>query len=337
MKMARWIALSALLFISATPVSAQEYLYDNGVFVGMGAKASIYDRDRTIHYGFPTFCGPTPFCVPQRKGFSGTDINDVTGSPTLTLGYKLSDDDAISLKGDWARYSVSRNVTAPDSTGFITVAVDGANGVFIPPGNGPTNVSIDWDSDVFNTALEYQRRLVTIDLARIFGLVGFKFRYEKQNFDAKAVNATLVPSIIADSYHETLKEFLFGPYAGMKFSYKPDKQSRWNFSTGGNIGWYFKNASFDGRDRFFNGQHFSQHDYSKKGTLFAGAEVNVIYAINRNWFVDVGYEFNWIQAAAHIWNTAKTPADVSATTPSRIVRSQVLTHSPGVKVVYKFD
>jgi hypothetical protein len=320
------------------PVSAvaEEYLYDNGFFVGLGAKASIYERDRNIHYGFPTFCGPTPFCVPQRKGFSGTDVSDVAPSPTLKVGFKFNDDQAISLKGDWARYSVSRSLTASDATGFMTVAVDGANGVFIPPGNGPTSVDIDWQSDVFNTALEYQHRLVGADITRLFGLLGFKFRYESQDFDAKAVNPTLVPSIVADSYHDSLREFLFGPYAGMKFAYKPDKESRWNFGLGGNIGWYFKSASFHAHDRFFNGQHFSQDDHSDKGTLFAGAEMNVVYAFNRNWFLDLSYEFNWIQGASHIWNTGKTPADIAATTPSRIARTQVITHAPGLKLVYKF-
>src|SRR5436190_7037848 len=147
MKMARWIALIALL-VSATSAAAQEYFYENGLFVGLGAQASIAERNRVIHYGFPDFCGPTPFCLPTRFGFKGTDINDATVSPVATLGYKLNDDDAISFKGDYAHYSTTGNFTATQSTGFLTVAVDGENGAFIPPFLVPfdTKIHTSWDS-----------------------------------------------------------------------------------------------------------------------------------------------------------------------------------------------
>jgi len=65
--------------------------------------------------------------------------------------------------------------------------------------------------------------------------------------------------------------------------------------------------------------------------------VDLIYAINKNWFVDVGYEFNWINALASIWNTPKSPSNTTPFTPSRLIHSQLLTHAPGVKLVYKFN
>ena len=189
----------------------------------------------------------------------------------------------------------------------------------------------------FKLALEYQRRLTKGDLGGIFALLGVKMRYENQSFDAKAVNDTLPITTVADSYHETLKEWLYGPYGGLKLAFKPDKDSPWNFDVSGNAGWYFKSASFDGHDKFFNGQHFSQSDHSKDGTLFAGAALNIIYAINRNWFLDAGYEFNWIQFASHIFNAGKTPAANSTGIPSRITSTQLITHAPGIKLIYKFD
>src|SRR4051794_11740565 len=178
MRMARWLTLFALL-ISASSAAAQEYFYDNGLFVGLGAQATFYERGKGINYGFPHFCVVTPICDPQIFGFSATHLDDVAPSPTLKLGYKLNDDDAVTVKGDWASFSVSRHLTAPDSTGFVSIPVDGSNGLFINPGRGaPTNIGIDWESDVLNTAFEYQRRVTHGDNAGIFGLLGFKFHYE---------------------------------------------------------------------------------------------------------------------------------------------------------------
>jgi hypothetical protein len=337
MKMARWLTLIAVL-ISASSAAAQEYFYEDGMFLGLGAQASFYRRSEGINYGFPHFCDVTFICDPQIFGFSPTKINDVAPSPAVKLGYRFNDDDAITLKGDWSQFSVSRSVTAPDTTGFTSISVDGSKGVFIPVAFGdPTNVGLHWDSDVINAALEYQRRLTKGDLGGLFALLGFKFRYEQENFHAHAVNLGLPGSVVADNYKEMLREFLFGPYGGLKLSLKPDKDSKWTFNFGGNVGWYFQNAFFDAHNRFFNQSHFSQQDHSRNGTLFAGANVNLIYAINRNWFVDGGLEFNWIQAAAGIWNTAKSPANTTAFPPSRINHTQVTTYSPGVKLIYKFN
>jgi hypothetical protein len=337
MKMARWITLLALL-ITASSAAAQEYFYEDGLFVGVGAQATFYDRNDGITWGFPAFCTVTPICDPQIFSFSPTKLNDVAPSPTFKVGYRFNDDDAVTLKGDWAKFSVSRSLTAPDSTGFSSIAVDGSNGVFIPPGRGvPTNVDVDWDSNLVNAMLEYQRRLTKGDNGGIFGLLGFKLRYEEQNFHAKAVNASLPGNVVADDAHELLRQFLFGPYGGAKLSLKPDKDSKFTFNIGGNVGWYFQNAFFKAHNRFFNQGPFRKEDHSKNGTLFAGANVDLIYAINRNWFVDVGYEFNWINALAGIWNANKSPSSGTSFTPSHISTQQVITHAPGVKVIYKFN
>ena len=108
-----------------------------------------------------------------------------------------------------------------------------------------------------------------------------------------------------------------------------------NFRNSGSFN--FKNAFFDAHDRFFNGQHFSQVDHSKTGTLFAGAGLAVVYAFTKNWYLNASYDFNWIRSASHIWNTDHTPADASAATPSRIANSAIVTHTPGLNLIYKFD
>jgi hypothetical protein len=343
MKKARWVALLILL-VSATPALAQEYFYNNGLFVGIGAQADFYQRREGINYGFPHFCQVTPICDPQVFGFSPTHLNDVAPSPTFTLGFKFNDDDAVTFKGDWAQFSVSRNLTADTTTGFVSVAVDGFNTLNIPPAGPlggpttPTNIGLNWDSNLANAILEYQRRLTHGDNGGIFGLLGFKFRFESQTFHAKAINKSLIGTDVADNYQDFLREFLFGPYGGLKLSLKPGgKDSKWTFNVGGNIGWYFQNAYFKADNRFFNQGPFKAVDHSKKGTLFAGANLDLIYAINRNWFVDMGYEFNWVQAAAHIFNTHKTPASLTAAVPSHITDTSVITNAPGVKVIYKFN
>src|SRR5690349_7677619 len=103
MKMARWITLIALL-VSASTAAAQEYFYENGLFLGMGAQASFYRRSDGINYGFPHFCDVTVICDPQIYGFSPTKIDDVSPSPTFKLGYRFNDDDAVTFKGDWANF-----------------------------------------------------------------------------------------------------------------------------------------------------------------------------------------------------------------------------------------
>jgi hypothetical protein len=340
MNIARRLTLLALLIITATPVAAQEYYYNNGAFVGLGVQGSIENRERRIHYGFADFCGPTPFCVPTRTGFKGTDLDDATVSPVMTFGYKFTDDDIFTVKGDYAHYSANGNFNAPSSTGFITVAVDGANGTFVPPILVPfdTNINTSWDSDAMNASLEYQRRVLPQPWGGLFALLGLKMRYESQSFTAKAKNKDPTLAAGVDSVHESLQEFLYGPYAGLKLAFKPAKDSKWNFGFRGDVGWYFKNANFDAKDRFpFNGNHFKTSDDSTSGTLFAGGGVNVVYAINRNWFVEAFYEFNWIQAVSNIWNTRKTPSDVLHALPSRIADATMTTHTPGLKVIYKFD
>src|ERR1051325_11203991 len=172
MKMARWITLIALL-ISGSTAAAQEYYYENGLFVGVGAQATIYHRSDGISYGFPAFCIVTPICDPQIFGLSPTRLNDVAPSPTVKVGYKFNDDDAVTLKGDWAKFSVSRSLTSPDAVGFSSIFVDGSNGLFINPNRGaPTNIDVDWDSNLFNAMLEYQRRLTNGENGGFFGHIG---------------------------------------------------------------------------------------------------------------------------------------------------------------------
>lgn len=337
MKIACTLALIALLGASAAR-AAEEHYYDNGVYVGLGLNASIVNRDKKINYGFPGFCGPTPFCVNQVRPLSPTSANDAAPSPALAFGFKFNDENMIKLKGDWARYSTSNSNVAPDTTGFTTVAVDGANGTFVPAGSGPTSVDAKWGSDVFNVALEYQRRLAKSDMADLFALLGGKFRYEGQSFDARAVNPTVIPSPVVDSYHETLKQFSYGPYGGVKLSLKPGgADSRLKLDVTGTVGYYFAHATFDGHDQFFNGQRFSQSDHSSRGSLFAGGGIDLLYALTKNWYLGLSYDLNWIQSAAHIWNTDKIPNDSSDRRPSKIVGTSIITHTPGAKVVFKFD
>ena len=329
MKNAGLPALMVLLIGFAAPAGAQEYFYENGAYVALGAQASFISRDKKINYGFGRFCDPTPVCIPLAPPLSATGIRDVAPSPALTVGYKFNDDNFLSLSGDWARYSINRSVGATDANGFTAISVDGQQHVSLPPGNGPVDVGLDWNSDVYNVALEYQRRLTSGRLGGVLGLLGFKLRHEGQEFNAKAFGANRV----LDSYTESLDEFLFGPYAGLKISFKPQDDSNLNFNIKGAAGWYFKSAFFQGRNRYFDGEHFSQEDHSKQGTVFVMAGLDVAYAFSRNWFLDASYEFNWINQAAHISNT-----DVSKHgKPSKIAGSAVVTHAPGLKLIFKFN
>jgi opacity protein-like surface antigen len=326
------LLLLILLLCSVAPVTAQEHFYDNGVFVGLGAQAEILKREKKINYGFSEFCNPTPVCIPLSPPFSGTPIGGVAPSPTFTLGYKFNEANSISLTGDWARFSASNSLFAPSSSGFTAISVDGEQHVSVPPAGGDTSVNIDWNSDVYNAALEYQRRLTSGELGGVLGLLGFRLRYEGQEFKATAVNL----GDVLDSYRERLNEFLFGPYGGLKISFKPDKDSKLNFNFKGLVGWYFKSAHLDAKNRYpICGQCpvFKQKDGSNDGTLFAGAGLDIVYAFTKNWYLDASYEFNWINSAAHIFNT-----DVSAHgIPSRIVGTTMFSHTPGLKLIYKFD
>lgn len=328
MKTVGLLVLIILLDGSVMPAAAQEYFYENGAYVALGAQASFISRDKKINYGFARFCDPTPVCIPLAPPLNATGIRDVAPSPKLTIGYKFNDDNIMSLSGDWAHYSVNRSVGTTDANGFTAISVDGQEHVSLPPGNGPVDVGLDWNSDVYNIALEYQRRLTSGDLGGVLGLLGFKLRHESQEFKARAFGAARV----LDSYRESLDEFLFGPYAGLKISFKPRADSNFNFNMKGAAGWYFKNAFFEGRNRYFNGEHFSQDDHSKQGTVFVTAGLDIAYALTKNWHLDASYEFNWINQAAHIFNPDVSKHGI----PSKIVGSGVFTHAPGLKLTYKF-
>ncbi len=331
MKRVGLLALLFPIFFSAAPARAQEYFYNDGVFVGLGAQASIMRREKDIAYGFKGFCDPTPICVPLVPPLKATSINDVAPSPTLTVGYKFDEKNSLSLTGDFAHYSVSRGTdVAPD---FTTIAVDGIGSEHIP--GTVTSVDINWKSEVFNVALEYQRRLLAARLGGLLGQLGVKYRNERQTFHAVATESgvTALFGKPFDNYRETLNEHLFGPYAGLKMSVKPEESSNLSFHLKGNVGYYFKWANLDARNRYFNGNHFSQDDRANNGTIFVTAGASIAYAFTKNWLLDLGYEFNWIDAVAHIANAHVSKQGV----PSRIVDSSLFSHNPGIKLIYKFD
>jgi hypothetical protein len=330
-----------ILFGLSHPVLAQEHFFDSGFYVGLGPNASFMNRQKNINYGFsgaPTSISP----------LSGTEIRDVAVSPALTLGYKITPADSVSLRGDWAHYSVSRGLTT--DCGLAVAPIDGSSGASFtavtcfPPGVPllPTAVNLDWKSDVSNVELEYQRLLWSDNLGGALGLLGFKYRFERQQFNADSgflPDGLIFPTFTPfDAVEERLSEHLYGPYAGIKLSFKPMAESNVNISVKTNVGFLFKSAHLRGREvldptgfLFLGPSALRQNDSSSKGTAFTNAGLDVIYSITKNWHLGAGYQFHWINKVAHIFNTK-----VDAAIPSRIENSAVLTHNLGLKVIYKF-
>ncbi len=320
-----------ILFGLSHPVLAQEHFFDNGFYVGLGPNASFMTRQKKINYGFSAPATP----------LSGTEIKDVAASPAITLGYKISDTDSISLRGDWAHYSVGRNLTTP--CGLRVVSVNGSDPilttVFCVPGVFPLSAAVDlnWKSSASNVELEYQRLLWSDNLGGLLGLLGFKYRFERQKFDAdSSVSSPLLgPSPIPlDILNEKLREHLYGPYAGIKLSFKPMAESKVNINLNTNVGFLFKSAHLRAREVFDPtgaNLRFAVNDSSSKGTVFTTVALGVIYSMTKSWHVAADYQFHWINKAAHIFNT-----EVDAAIPSKIENSTVLTHNVGLKIIYKF-
>ncbi len=306
------VVLAAL----AGKVSAQEYFYPNGVFVGVDVKASFMHREKKIAYGLWS----------PNVEISPTEIRDVTVSPSLTLGYKLNNDNSISVRADWASYSVKRSVSNNGSLGcgFGVLTIDGITN--LGDCTTPAAASMKWDSDVVNTELEYQRRIWSDELGGVLGLLGFSYRFEGQTFKGQGgtVNG------LVDTTKETLDEHLFGPYGGLKVSFKPYQGSNLNFNLKSTVGYYFQSASGRAREVLF-GTPLSGNDRSSRGTVFFNAGANATYAIMRNLSLGLDYRFNWINQAAHIQNPT-----LGNFQPTRIGTSAILDHRIGLDLTYHF-
>ncbi len=339
MKPLFFFILGAVLAISGS-IQAQEHFYDNGVCVGLDAGATHLTRDKKINYASS---GPSL----DSLSFFEAKVKDWSASPTLTIGYKFDDSNSLSLRGGWAHYSLGRSFTVT-SRFFAVTAVEGGtalivDGLFGPPG---VDVSIDWKSNVADFDLEYQRKMWSDNLGAVLGVLGLRYRYERQEFDgvSSSLSNFPPPSVFTwDTTHEQLREHLYGPYAGLKVSFKPAADSKLGITLGTRVGWLFKNAELRARNTqpsFFPPlRSFARNDHSSQGTPFIDVSLKLSYSISKNIFVNLGYELDWIGSDAHISSPVAIfgpGAIILATVPARIVESPVLTHSIGLGVSYRF-
>ena len=312
----------AVLAISNS-ISAQEHFFDNGFYVGLNANATHVTRDNRISYAS---IGTDFFSLSRFD----VKVKDWTGSPALTIGYKLDDYNSLSLGGHWGRYFLSRSSSAPF---FGVTSVDGSSTLLV---QGVVDIDVEWNSDVANLKLEYQRKLWSDDSRAVLGFLGLGYRYEKQEFDG----ISTAGPIKFDATHDQLREHLYGPYTGLKLTFKPAADSKLAITLKTSVGWLFKNAELRARNTllvpfppFF--ASFAQNDNSSQGTVLTDVGLNFLYSISKSLFVDVGYNFNWINNTAHIANAFS--ADFFGNgLPARVVDSAVLTHSIGFSVFYKF-
>jgi hypothetical protein len=316
------LLIPCIVLVISSSVRAQEYFFDNGLSVGINASATHISRDKKVNYA------SIGTGVPSLHPF-GLEAKDWAGSPSITIGYKLDDYNSLSLSGDWARYSAGGDSTTPF---FGITSVDGSSTLLV---QGLVDIDIDWDSDVADVELAYQRKLWSEDSGAILGVLGFKYRYEKQEFDGITTAATFR----FDATKERLREHLFGPYTGLTFSFKP-ADSKFRITLRGSVGWLFKDAELQARNTFLVPfppffDSFARNDNSSQGTLFTNVGLNVVYSISKNLFVDLGYKFDWINNGAHI-SSALNVDIFGKGVPARVVDSVVLTHSIGVNVFYKF-
>jgi hypothetical protein len=317
--------------ITSSQSFAQEYFYPNGVFVGVDVKASIMQREKKIDYG--QWNVDTPI--------SGTRIRDVAPSPSLTAGYKFNSNDSVSFRTDWAGYSVNRRASNNGSLGcgFGFFSVDG--GLVNGSCSLPASAAMKWRSNAVNGDLEYQRRLWSDQLGAILGLLGFGYRFEGQKFEGEGS----VPTGLVDSTKENLDEHLFGPFGGLKVSFKPFEGSNFSFNLKSNFGYYFKSASMRAREQVdpagtvgIGPAAFRANDNSSKGTAFATVGTNVSYAVMKNLNIALDYKFSWINEAAHIQNPGLNPATFFTTGsgPAKIGTTSLLDHRVGLDFIFSY-
>ena len=310
---------------------ADEYSYDNGFYIGLGPNASHISRQKSINYGFDKNSNP----------LRATDVRDWAASPAARIGYKFDDANSIALYGDWARYSAGQSIGGLFA--FEVVSVDGKVGSGSATVASDIGVDIGWKSNVSNAGLEYQRKLWSGPLGGVLGLLGFKYRYEGQEFDVTTSSASFGAGFgtpLIDELDERLREHLYGPYTGINLSFRPAHDSNFWIGVKTHVGYLFKSADFRARERFgvacFNDGLFcalKQNDHSSEGTVFTTVGLDLIYAITKGWSAGAVYEFNFINKAAHISNNDKAFALGNA---SKIENSAVYTNNIGLKLFYKF-
>lgn len=315
----RIYSLMAAAFIWAGLVGtagAQVYFYPNGVFVGIDAKASFLHRQDRIAYGL----------WDPGSEIKPTEIRDAAASPSLTFGYKIDSDNSISVRAAWAAYSVSRSAVNNGllGSGFGVLTIDGLSNT--GDGTAPAAARMKWDSDAVNAALEYQRRLWSDEVGAVLGLLGFSYRFEGQTFHGRGATA----SVDVDRLKESLDEHLFGPYAGLKISFRPSQESKFSFTVSSDFGYYLQSASLRAREVVI-GNPLSVNDRSSRGTSFADAGANVTYLLMRQLSLGLDYRFNWIHEAGHIKNPT-----LNNFRPVKIGTSALVEHRIGLDLAYHF-
>ena len=304
------------LLALGTPVLADEYFYDNGVYVGLGVNANRISRQKTIDFGSNvTSIGSKSF---------RTKISDWAYSPSLGIGYKFDENNLVSARGDWADYS-KRQARNSTTTSFAFVPVDGRSG-FGLSAPAASSIKTEWESNAVNLEFEYKRKLWSDPLGGVMGLAGLKYRNEGQQFTA--IHGPNLPV----SLDEKLRENLYGPYLGLIVAFKPLEEASLAISFNSRFGYFFKSAQLLARDVF--GTVHRVNDHSDNGTFFTTLGLDLTYAITRNWSVSSIYDFNFINKSAHIFNN--TAFGTGFRIPTRIEDSSVYTHNLGLRINYRF-
>ncbi|MGE5303408.1 MAG: hypothetical protein ACM3TN_08780 [Alphaproteobacteria bacterium] len=306
----------AVLFALVSSVLADDYFYDNGAYVSLGTNASRISRRQPINFGT---IGPFPGEVSFRTGTSGW-----AASPSVGVGYKFDDKNSVSLKGDWAGYSSTRSRNS-SGTLFGFVSVDGTSGIAAFSLGTPSSDKTKWDSDVADLELEYKRKLWFDPLGGILGMVGFKYRYQGQDFDASHQGV-----FFSVTLNEKLKENLYGPYLGVGTTFKPMEGSNLGIGLHAKFGYLFKSASLRAGDLF--GSVHRQSDHSNDGTFFTAVGVDLTYALTKNWSLSGSYDFEFIDKSAYTINNTIFALGL----PTRIGSSSVYTQNLGLKLNYRF-
>jgi hypothetical protein len=181
--------------------------------------------------------------------------------------------------------------------------------------------------------LEYKRKLWSDPLGGILGILGFRYRHERQDFEGNhRGGAGLTPMNV--DLDEDLKEHLFGPFAGIGVSFKPAQDSRLGIHITTKVGYFFKEADLRARDVMLTEFGLSRHalnDDSSEGSFFGAVALGFTYALARNWSVAGDFGFDYINRATHIENNTVFPAR-----PTKLVNAAVNSQSVGLKVLYKF-